>query len=178
MTQEHGTSSGTPADVTVTSAGPLPVSADAIARGYEPERLGFRWYVIFIVALIFSAVVIHVVVWLMLVGFGSAMTRRQDARNSALSPAVPIAPPGPQLQPSPAQGPAPRQPWQDMADYRVHETQVLNSYAYDPKTGELRIPIDRAMQLLVQRGLPTTRPEMRLPPPATRQMNPESSGGR
>lgn len=178
MMQEHGTSSGTPADVTLTSAGPLPVSADALARGYEPERLGFRWYVIFVVALIGSAVVIHLVLWLMLVGFGRAAATRQDARNSALSPAVPNVPPGPQLQPSPSQGPMPQQPWQDMADYRVREQQMLNSYAYDAKSGELRIPIDRAMQLLVQRGLPTTQPSMRLPTPTTRQMNPESSGGR
>jgi hypothetical protein len=178
MTQEDGTSSATRSDVTVTSAGPLPVSADALARGYEQERLGIRWYVIFVIAMVASTLVILLVLWVMLRGFGSATAKREDVRNSALSPADPIVPPGPQLQPSPSQGPFPREPWQDMADYRVREEEMLNSYAYNPKTGEVRIPIDRAMQLLVQRGLPTTQPSMRLPTPATRQMNPESSGGR
>jgi hypothetical protein len=38
---------------------------------------------------------------------------------------------------------------------RLDEEQTLNSYDYiDQKTGAVRIPIDRAMDLIAQRGLP------------------------
>jgi hypothetical protein len=178
MAESEQPSSSAHEDVTITSAGPLPVAPDALARGYEPEHLSLRGYVIFVVALIVSAIFIHLLLWVTMRGFEKAESRGDQARNSSLQSAQPAIPPGPQLQPSPAQGEIPRQPWQDMAAYRVREEQLLGTYGYDSKTGQTRIPIARAMELLVQRGLPTTQPSMRLPTPATRQMNPESSGGR
>src|ERR1017187_3869749 len=43
----------------------------------------------------------------------------------------------------------------DLKAVRAAEDQVLNSYAWiDPEKGVVRIPIDRAMDLLVERGLP------------------------
>jgi hypothetical protein len=39
---------------------------------------------------------------------------------------------------------------------RRHEDEILNSYGWvDQKAGVVRIPIDKAMDLLVQKGLPT-----------------------
>src|SRR5216684_5977300 len=47
----------------------------------------------------------------------------------------------------------------EINDFREHEEQTLNSYGWvDQQAGVVRIPIDRAMQLLTQRGLPT-RPQ-------------------
>ena len=47
----------------------------------------------------------------------------------------------------------------EINDFRVQEEKILNSYGWvDQQAGVVRIPIDRAMQLLVQRGLPT-RPQ-------------------
>lgn len=44
----------------------------------------------------------------------------------------------------------------EINDFRMQEEKILNSYGWvDQQTGVVRIPIDRAMQLLVQRGLPT-----------------------
>jgi hypothetical protein len=44
----------------------------------------------------------------------------------------------------------------DLKAVRAAEDQVLNSYAWiDPEKGVVRIPIDRAMDLLVERGLPS-----------------------
>lgn len=40
-------------------------------------------------------------------------------------------------------------------DFRRQEEDTLNTYGMDPKTGVVHIPIERAMQLLAQRGLPT-----------------------
>ena len=40
--------------------------------------------------------------------------------------------------------------------FRLDEEQKLHSYGWvDQKTGVMRIPIDRAMELIAQRGLPT-----------------------
>ena len=47
----------------------------------------------------------------------------------------------------------------EINDFREQEEQTLNSYGWvDQKAGVVRIPIDRAMQLMAQRGLPT-RPQ-------------------
>ena len=59
-------------------------------------------------------------------------------------------PPAPRLQPDPVQ---------DLTDMRAEEHALLNSYAWvDRSAGVVRLPIQRAMELLVQRGLPA-RPE-------------------
>ena len=56
------------------------------------------------------------------------------------------------------QFPQPRlevKPGASLAQLRMAEDADLNSYAWiDQKTETVRIPIDRAMQLLLQRGLP------------------------
>lgn len=47
----------------------------------------------------------------------------------------------------------------EINDFREHEEETLHSYGWvDQQGGVVRIPIDRAMELLVQRGLPT-RPQ-------------------
>src|ERR1700694_3297110 len=50
--------------------------------------------------------------------------------------------------------------------FRLQEEKTLNSYGWiDQKAGIVRIPIDRAMELLAQRGLPT-RPQAGAVPPS------------
>ena len=47
------------------------------------------------------------------------------------------------------------QPGSDFSSTRSAQESELNSYGWiDRKTGKVRIPIERAMQLLVERGLP------------------------
>jgi len=47
------------------------------------------------------------------------------------------------------------QPGAELSTLRAAEDADLNSYGWiDQKTGTVRIPIDRAMQLLLERGLP------------------------
>ena len=66
-------------------------------------------------------------------------------------PASPFAetqtlPPGPRLQVDPAQ---------DLKQLRQGEDEKLNSYGWvDQKAGIARIPVDRAMDLLIEKGLP------------------------
>jgi hypothetical protein len=55
-------------------------------------------------------------------------------------------PPEPRLQ---------RHPAQDMRDWRAAEDRTLHQYSWiDPDKGIVQIPVDRAMDLVVQRGLP------------------------
>ena len=45
---------------------------------------------------------------------------------------------------------------QEINEFRMQEEKTLNSYGWvDQSAGVVHIPIDRAMQLLAQRGLPT-----------------------
>ena len=49
--------------------------------------------------------------------------------------------------------------------FRLQEEQKLHSYGWvDQNAGVVRIPIDRAMELIVQRGLPTTPQAGTVPP--------------
>jgi hypothetical protein len=50
--------------------------------------------------------------------------------------------------------------------FRLREAETLHSYGWvDQQSGIVRIPIDRAMELLAQRGLPT-RPQAGVVPPS------------
>jgi hypothetical protein len=54
----------------------------------------------------------------------------------------------------------------EINNFRMQEEQTLNSYGWvDQQAGVARIPIDRAMALLAQRGLPT-RPQAGVAPPS------------
>ncbi|HLW43937.1 MAG TPA: hypothetical protein VKS00_05565 [Candidatus Acidoferrales bacterium] len=68
-----------------------------------------------------------------------------------------VLPPEPRLQPTPRR---------DLAAYLEAQTKELDTYGWvDRQNGVVRIPIDRAMQLLLTHGLPVRRSEQ----PPTRQ---------
>jgi hypothetical protein len=97
--------------------------------------------------LIVVAAVIHVMVWLL---FGYFAAREAQA----VPPEYPLAiaqanrlPPEPRLQTNPRQ---------DLSDLHAKEDELLGSYGWvDRNAGVVRIPIDEAMKLMLQRGLPT-----------------------
>ena len=97
-------------------------------------------------ALIVVAIVIYVLVWL-LFGYFTARESRQAAPEYPLAVAQENrVPPEPRLQTAPRQ---------DMADLRAKEDTVLQSYGWvDRNAGVVRIPIDQAMKLTLERGLP------------------------
>ena len=65
-------------------------------------------------------------------------------------------PPEPRLEPYPL---APR------AKLRAEEDAILTTYGWvDKDRGLARVPIDRAMELLVERGLPPAKPMSAAPP--------------
>lgn len=83
----------------------------------------------------------------------------ERAENPPSFVAAPFAgteplPPPPRIQPVPGV---------DMQSYYQSQQNLLNTYGWvDKQNGIVRLPIDRAMQLLLQRGLPirsTTNPQ-------------------
>lgn len=105
-----------------------------------PAILGFGFGLLVTVAVAYVAI------------FG--LFRYFDGREGAKAPAeYPLAashgrrvPPEPRLQTDPAQ---------DMRDLRAKEDDLLGSYGWvDRNAGSVRIPIDAAMKLTLERGLP------------------------
>lgn len=104
-------------------------------------------------ALIVAAVIIHLAMWVLFEYFEAREAQR-------VVPVYPLAatedtrvPPEPRLQTNPRQ---------DLRDLLVQEDEILSSYGWvDRNTGVVRIPIDEAMKLTVQRGLPTRQESKR-----------------
>lgn len=111
--------------------------------GYETRDLTPRAIATFLVALAVTIVGVLVVsMWI----YDYSASRLAQIEATPPSLAKPAAPPEPRLQVF-----APK----DMREFRAAEDATLKSYGWiDRATGVLRIPIDRAMQLLAERGLP------------------------
>jgi hypothetical protein len=82
------------------------------------------------------------------------MAKKEDAAQKPLAPAVAASlqrtPPEPRLEALPL---VPRR------KLRAEEDAILTSYAWvDKPGGFVRIPVDRAMELIVERGLPPSKP--------------------
>jgi len=125
------------------------------------------------------------VVGLVLVGvLGSALVFHFFVSHQPLGPPaspfenVRTVPPEPRLQTA-----APL----DLGHYRAEQEKILDSYGWvDPQAGIVRIPVNRAMDLLLQKGYPV-RSSSPLkgqvvtpgapPPPANRQIAPAPGDG-
>ena len=116
--------------------------------GHEESDVNFSAIMTFAGGLIVLAAVIYFVVWLL---FGY-LTRRENVSSGGLR--YPLAagqedrlPPEPRLQTNPRQ---------DLKDLRESEDTLLSGYSWvDKNGGVVRIPIDEAMKLTLQHGLPS-----------------------
>jgi hypothetical protein len=116
-------------------------------RTYERNDVNVRGIVVFGLGLVIAAVLIHLLMWWLL----NTLTVREAVQERPLSPLAvrpgESVPPEPRLQISPTQ---------DMQALRAAEETLLHSYGWvDQPAGVVRIPIERAMQVLVERGFPT-----------------------
>jgi len=111
--------------------------------GHELSDLRPRAIAIFLVVL--GVMIIGVLVvsaWIY--DYSASRLARMEVPPSPLAKNVP--PPGPRIQVF-----APK----EMQEFRAEEDATLNSYGWvNRAAGVVRIPIDRAMQLLAERGLP------------------------
>lgn len=130
---------------------------------HEESDINVRAILMFGLWLFVAAVIIHVALW----GFFELMEKRAAAADPRPSPVAEQRPntfPEPKLQPDPVE---------DAYRMRAREGEQLNNYGWvNRQQGVTHIPIERAMELVVQRGLPS-RPAQ--PQPAVG--NPDSSGG-
>jgi hypothetical protein len=136
---------------------------------YERRDIGVAGVLYFLAGLAFAGLIVHFVV----TGVYSYLETRNERQQTAVSPLVKNVPadtrhlppeyktdsestayekylkqnfPSPQLEVDE----------RDQLDkIRLNEEQILSTYDYvDQKAGTVRIPIDRAMDLIAQRGLP------------------------
>lgn len=113
-------------------------------RAYERRDLSPRVIGLFLVGLVIATALTFMAMWGLFDYYAAKQAR-------AYRPPSPLAdvrqiPPEPRLQVS---GVA------DLAAFRAKEEAELNSYGWvDRKAGTVRIPIDRAIDLLLARGLP------------------------
>jgi hypothetical protein len=133
--------------------------------GYERQDIGIAPVVYFLAGLAVAGLLVYFVVS----GLYSYLKKRSEAEQTPLSPLVTNAPsdtrklsadykdylkqnfPAPQLEIDERN---------QLDKIRIDEAQTLSSYDWvDQKAGTVRIPIDRAMDLLAQRGLPVRAQE-------------------
>jgi len=135
--------------------------------GFEHQDLSARAVFTFLIGLALAGVLVYFVIW----GIYSSMDayeRRHEPPQSPLvkpeetdtrivSPAEVMKFPQPRLE---------RNERLEINDFRLKEEQTLNSYGWvDEKAGVVHIPIERAMELVAKRGLPTT-PRVGTAPPS------------
>ena len=114
---------------------------------HEESDVNVRAILGFGLALVVAAVIIHVSLWWL-----QGLYQRQTER--AQMQAYPLAagqqeqlPPSPRLQ---------EHPPQDMRELRDKQQALLNGYGWvNRDAGVARIPIEEAMRIVVERGLPT-----------------------
>jgi hypothetical protein len=128
--------------------------------GYERRDIGVAGILYFLAGLALAMLLVYLVVD----GFYSYLEKRNEAQQTPVSPLVTNAPadtrhlsadykdylkqnfPSPQLEIDERT---------QLDKIRVDEEQTLSTYDWvDQKAGSVRIPIDRAMDLIAQRGLP------------------------
>ncbi len=117
------------------------------SRAYESSEVRIRPL---IAAGILLAVIVTISTLLM-----SGMFNFFASRNAAQHPAAsPMAdsrkpPSGPLLQPDPSK---------ELADARAHEEALIGRYTWvERDSGIVRIPVEKAMELLAKRGLPVRK---------------------
>jgi hypothetical protein len=96
-------------------------------------------------------IVVTAVVYVFIFGLFKYFDARENVKGVAEYPLAAAEgrrePPEPRLQTNPRQ---------DFADLRAKEDELLESYGWvDKNAGIVRIPIDAAMKLTLERGLPT-----------------------
>ena len=118
----------------------------SVEPGHETSDVSIGAIVKFGIGLAVAALLIHVVMW----GLFRVMDAREGKRDRPIPPLVAAAlrrtPPEPRLE---------RDALSPRRRMQVEEDTALTTYGWvDRDAGIVRIPIERAMEILVERGLP------------------------
>jgi hypothetical protein len=124
--------------------------SDNRAVQHESSDVDIRAIFGFGIALAALAVAIHVLVWLLFLYFTTRAAANLGTEHPLAAGQELRLPPEPRLQVTPRQ---------DLQELRARDDEILNSYQWVDRTaGIVRIPIDEAMKLTVQRGVPVRQP--------------------
>jgi len=146
------------------------------SKGYEASDVRISGVVVFLVALTIFAVVVGVLAY----GLGKVLNARmktEDGPPSRWAKQVDVRPLGtmpsnPEMQSKLSEMtqsfPTPKLQTddgsQDVADMHAREDLLLDNYSWaDEAHSRVRIPIERAMELIAQRGLPVAKPVEQAP---------------
>jgi hypothetical protein len=155
-----------------------PVKHEGGTAGFEPQDLSSHAVYVFLGGLAAGAILVALVLW----GLYHAMDgfeRRHQPQQSPLvlqtqadtrevSPDEISTFPQPRLE---------KNERLEINQFLLREEQSLDSYGWvDQKAGVVRIPIERAMQLIAQRGLPTTPKAGSVPPSEVDVVNQTAQG--
>lgn len=122
--------------------GPTPPGAQHEHTDIDPS-VGYKFAVWLAVAMLLSVAIVYGTFF-----FFEGQQQAADvvAQKYPLSVGLPKQPPAPNLQ---------NQPFKDIYNLRHSETEKLSTYGWVDKEGGIaRIPIDRAMEVMLQRGFP------------------------
>ena len=123
------------------------------------------------IGLLLGCIVTVFVIW----GLFDFLYSREDAKNAANPAALMMKdqntlPPEPRLQANPKV---------ELKDLRADEEAILNSYGWvNPDKGTVRIPIDQAIDIVAQKGLPSKPSPTGLDNEGYRMIPMDSSSGR
>ena len=124
------------------------VEQHQLGGGHERRDISVTVVTWFAVGLIISAIATYIAIAGLYRYFARQSSSPEPASRIALK--TPMVVPAPQLQVNPAM---------DFELFRAAEDAQLNSYGWvDKKAGVIRIPIERAMDLIAERGLPARGP--------------------
>jgi hypothetical protein len=169
-------------DQFLSSHGPNEVDA---SKGFEQTDAHVTGIVVFLASLAILVVVVAVLCY----GIGkvfNAELNREDGPDTKWTKTVDIRqlgnlPNSPELQNKVAEltrsFPTPRLQTddgnEDLAELHAREDLLLENYSWvDRSKGTVRIPIERAMELIAEHGLPVM-PAQQLPPPMTGDVRPQ-----
>jgi hypothetical protein len=134
---KHGAAHGAP---------PAPSGA-----GYETRDIDFPKLISIGIVLIVGTALSMVVAALVFTYLAGKEAGMQPPPSSLTAVTTPTQPPEPRLQTTPVA---------DLKEYRAKQEEMLTTYGWvDRKAGLVRIPIDRAIEVVAQRGLPVRVPE-------------------
>jgi hypothetical protein len=126
--------------------------------GYERQDIGSAGVLYFLLGLLVAGLF----VFFLVDGIYSYLDKRSQAEQAPVNPLVTNAPADTRhISKDYPQGSFPNPKLEEdergqLNGIRLKEEQTLSTYDYiDKNTGTVRIPIDRAMDLIAQRGLPT-----------------------
>jgi hypothetical protein len=126
------------------------VDPQIVASGHEPPDPSVGGVITAgVVVVVMAGLAVALVTWFQTMELGRPLSL--EAPPGLATPAVPPPPPEPRLE---------EVPGEQLREVRAAEDQILNSTGWvDRQAGVAHIPIDRAIDLLEQQGLPARSPD-------------------